>query len=188
MGRSFGLIYAEMATGFRGRVCWVEFWATLEWLPVDFSIFGEAEEDAVLQDKRVVARAWRDWHFMRRTKLNLGRHLAALRAAKLMCGRDQSNFGKQVLAEYLLSPSIPLAEHSIHAQTALFSAYFFRDGCPWEYKFRSICNSSIKPALLQQNHPLAWSNQPVNPFRQRQRRPENTQICRSSFSFWISSW
>jgi hypothetical protein len=50
--------------------------------------------------------------------------LQQLRAAKMVCGRDQSNSDGQALTDYHLSRSIPPIEHSTHAQTGLLSAHF----------------------------------------------------------------
>jgi hypothetical protein len=59
---------------------------------------------------------------MRKIRLISGQH-TAVASGKLMCGRDQSNSDKQALTDYHLSRSIPLAEHSTHAQSGLLSTH-----------------------------------------------------------------
>jgi len=94
---------------------------------------------------------------MRRIRLISGQY-TAVASGKLMCGRDQSNSDRQVLTDYHLSRSIPLAGYSTYAQTGCL--------CPLRFVMAPLESTQFVQFAFPVSNPLfynrntLWSSEP----------------------------
>ncbi|KAH8782184.1 hypothetical protein BGZ57DRAFT_273789 [Hyaloscypha finlandica] len=94
---------------------------------------------------------------MRRIRLISGQH-TAVASGKLICGRDQSNSDRQVLTDYHLSRSIPLAGYSTYAQTGFLCPLRFVMAALESTQFVQFTFPPSNPPLHNRN--TLWSSEP----------------------------